>query len=87
MMGTMEKKCYKLLDKMWKIYHEHGGYQYNDEMLIQLQGCQEEMSESETEKDFTYTYDQLYETHHWFKLVKTAKLAMDKVESSNLIYC
>ena len=87
MMGKMEKKCIALQRKMWHIFNEYGGYQYNDEMLCQLDGVEMDLWESQTEEDYTYAYDNVYETYQWFKLVKSAKIAMDKVEESMLIYC
>ena len=46
------KEIIKINDKLWDIFHEHGGYEYNDEMIWQLEGYGmsiEEMEEDETD--------------------------------------
>jgi len=46
------KEIIKINDKLWDIFNEHGGYEYNDEMIWQLEGYGisiNEMEEDETE--------------------------------------
>tara|TARA_R110000737_G_scaffold72286_2_gene100787 strand:- start:3176 stop:3427 length:252 start_codon:yes stop_codon:yes gene_type:complete len=46
------KEIIKINDKLWDIFHEHGGYEYNDEMIWQLEGYAtsiDEMEEDETD--------------------------------------
>ena len=46
------KEIIKINDKLWDIFNEHGGYEYNDEMIWQLEGYGisiSEMEEDETE--------------------------------------
>ena len=83
----MEKKCLDLQSKMWDIFNNYGGYDYNDEMLCQLDGVEEDLWESETEEDYCYAYDNVFQTYNWFLAVKACMKAKEKIESTTLIYC
>ena len=66
----MKKKINKMHQEMWKIFNKWGGYDYNDEMLIQLSGVDEEIAEAEEDNDWEYYYKNIKATHKWFKQVQ-----------------
>ena len=66
----MEKQITKMHQEMWAIFNKWGGYDYNDEMLIQLSGVDEEIAEAEEDNDWEYCYKNVKATYKWFKQVE-----------------
>jgi hypothetical protein len=44
-MNIHEKRVEEINSICWHIFNEHGGYDYNDDMLYQLQGLGDSISE------------------------------------------
>ena len=66
----MEKQINKMYQEMWAIFNKWGGYDYNDEMLIQLNGLDEEIAEAKEDNDWGYCYENVKATYKWFKKVE-----------------
>ena len=81
----MRKKINKMHQEMWDIYNELGGYDYNDEMLTQLSGVDEETAEAEEDNDWEYCYKNVEATYKWFKQVKKIRQLQESLPE--VIYC
>ena len=81
----MRKKINKMHQEMWDIYNELGGYDYNDEMLTQLSGVDEEIAEAEEDSDWEYCYKNVEATYKWFKQVKKIRQLQESLPE--VIYC
>lgn len=44
------REIIKINDKLWDIFNEYGGYEYNDEMIWQLEGYGISVSEMEEDE-------------------------------------
>ena len=64
--------------KMWDIFHEHGGYEYNDDMLYQLQGMAMSMDECEDDDDIPHMLKEATETMKFFDWVVEYKDLMER---------
>tara|TARA_Y100000114_G_scaffold112589_1_gene106391 strand:+ start:784 stop:1029 length:246 start_codon:yes stop_codon:yes gene_type:complete len=81
----MQKKISKMQDEMWQIYNEWGGYDYNDEMLIQLSGIDEDIAEAKYDNEWEYCYENVEATYKWFKQVKKIRQLQESIP--DVIYC
>lgn len=81
----MKKKINKMHQEMWDTYNEWGGYDYNDEMLTQLYGVDEEIAEAEEENDWEYCYKNVEATYKWFKQVEKIRQLQESLPE--VIYC
>ena len=72
------QKINKMNSKMWEIFEEYGGYEYNDDMLYQLQGLQESIDECEDDDDIPYMLKEATETMAYFEWVVEVKQLMDR---------
>lgn len=64
--------------KMWDIFHEHGGYEYNDDMLYQLQGIGMSLDECEDDDDIPHMLKEATETMKFFDWVVEYKNLMER---------
>ena len=64
--------------KMWSIFNEYGGYEYNDEMYYQLVGFRESLLECETDEDYSYMLEEALDTMKYFNWVVEYKQLMDR---------
>jgi len=69
----------------WDIFQEHGGYEFNDEMLYQLQGLQQSIDECEDEDDYEHMMDEVIKTKAWFDWV--VKMILLKEAEPESLYC
>ena len=67
-----------LFSKMWEIFEEHGGYEYNDEMYWQLQGMHESISAYDDDQDIPILLKEAKETMAFFDWVVEYKELMDR---------
>ena len=81
----MKNKINKMHQEMWDIYNELGGYDYNDEMLTQLSGVDEEIAEAEEDNDWEYCYENVEVTYKWFKQVEKIRQLQESLPEG--IYC
>tara|TARA_Y100001972_G_scaffold127963_1_gene186671 strand:+ start:1857 stop:2108 length:252 start_codon:yes stop_codon:yes gene_type:complete len=80
-----KSKINKMQDEMWQIYNEWGGYDYNDEMLIQLSGVDGDIAEAEYFNEWEYCHENVEATYKWFKQVKKIRQLQESM--SDAIYC
>jgi len=93
-MIEIKKHVLNMNSEMWSIFDEHGGYDYNDEMLTQLEGLSISMSDC-ADRNFENVhdvYDDCLTTYRWFKYVERYRKAQDKnepfsEEEPNSLYC
>ena len=81
----MEKQINKMHQEMWAIFNEWGGYDYNDEMLTQLYGVDEEIAEAEEDNDWEYYYKNIEATYKWFKQVEKIRQLQESLPE--VMYC
>lgn len=72
------KKIDQMYNRMWDIFNEHGGYEYNDEMFYQLQGIQESISDCKEDSDIPHMLKEANETMAFFEWVVEYKGLMDR---------
>tara|TARA_R110000803_G_scaffold163375_1_gene227023 strand:+ start:1440 stop:1706 length:267 start_codon:yes stop_codon:yes gene_type:complete len=75
----------KMNHKMWEIFEEYGGYEYNDEMYWQLQGLKDSFSECEDDGDIPNMLQETKETMAYFEWVVEVKKLMDREPPQ--LYC
>jgi hypothetical protein len=51
-METMKKKAEEMLNEIWRIFNDYGGYEYNDSMLYQCEGASTSWMEAEQDEDW-----------------------------------
>lgn len=78
--ATLEdrNKINRMHNKMWQIFNEHGGYEYNDEMYWQLQGIQDSLDECEDDDDIPNMLEEASETMQFFDWVVEYKELMER---------
>ena len=64
--------------KMWDIFDDKGGYEYNDAMLYQLQGIQMSLDECEDDDDIPHMLKEATETMKFFDWVVEYKDLMER---------
>lgn len=84
-MNIHEKRVDQISANCWHIFNEYGGYDYNDDMLYQLQGLQYSMFECESEEDWKGMVDEAETTYTWFKHIKNIRELQDNIPTS--LYC
>jgi len=72
------KKIDQMYNRMWDIFNEHGGYEYNDDMFYQLQGIQESISDCKEDSDIPHMLKEAKETMAFFEWVVEYKELMDR---------
>jgi len=72
------KKIDQMYNRMWDIFNEHGGYEYNDDMFYQLQGIQESISDCKEDRDIPHMLKEAKETMAFFEWVVEYKELMDR---------
>tara|TARA_B100000768_G_C11191434_1_gene337510 strand:- start:471 stop:740 length:270 start_codon:yes stop_codon:yes gene_type:complete len=75
---TQQKKINEIRTKIWDVFEEHGGYEYNDEMYWQLQGFQDSMDECETDDDIVNMLNEASDTIKFFDWVVEYKELMER---------
>ena len=84
-MNIHKERVEKINSICWHIFNEHGGYDYNDEMLYQLQGLGDSISECMNEEDSKNMVDEAETTYTWFKHIKNIRELQDNIPTS--LYC
>ena len=74
-----------IVGKCWSIYNEHGGYEYNDEMIYQLDGIRYSMEECECDEDIEHMLNEAKEVLKYFVWVKNIKELIENEPPQ--IYC
>jgi hypothetical protein len=77
------KQINLLIAEMWDIFHKHGGYEYNDAMVYQLQGMEESLNDCLGVEDLPNMLDEVEQTMKYFQWVK-AMLALMETEPPQL---
>ena len=75
---THQKKINEIRTKIWDVFEEHGGYEYNDEMYWQLQGFQDSMDECDTDDDIVNMLNEASDTIKFFDWVVEYKELMER---------
>jgi len=84
-MNIHKEKVNKLSGQCYDIFHEYGGYDYNDEMLYQLQGLQESIHECMNEEDWKNMVEEAETTNTWFKHIEKIRELQENIPTS--LYC
>ena len=84
-MNIHEKRVEEINSICWHIFNEHGGYDYNDDMLCQLQGLGDSISECMNDEDWKNMVDEAETTYTWFKHIKNIRELQDNIPTS--LYC
>ena len=84
-MNIHKERVNKLSGQCYDIYHEYGGYDYNDEMLYQLQGLDACMSECRNEIDWEDMVEKAETTNTWFKHIEKIRELQENIPTS--LYC
>ena len=84
-MNIHKEKVNKLSSQCWDIVEEYGGYDYNDEMLDQLQGLQDSVSECMNEEDWKGMVEEAETTYTWFKHIEKIRELQENIPTS--LYC
>jgi hypothetical protein len=84
-MNIHEKRVEEINSICWHIFNEHGGYDYNDDMLYQLQGLGDSISECMNDEDWKNMVDEAETTYTWFKHIKNIRELQDNIPTS--LYC
>ena len=79
------KKINRMHIKMWEIFEEHGGYEYNDEMYWQLMGIKDSLDECEEDGDIPNMLKEATETMAYFNWVVEVKKLRDREPPQ--LYC
>jgi hypothetical protein len=80
-----KEKVYKLSGQCWSIFSEYGGYDYNDEMLCQLDGLNNSMRECMNEEDWENVLKEAETTFLWFLHVEKIRELQENIPT--LLYC
>ena len=72
-------------DQCYNIFNEHGGYNYNDDMLYQLQGLRESIGECLNEEDWENMVKEASTTLKWFKHIEEIRKLEESIPNS--LYC
>ena len=84
-MNIHKEKVNKLSSLCWDIFEEYGGYDYNDEMLDQLQGLQDSVSECMNEEDWKGMVEEAETTCLWFLHIEKIRELQENIPTS--LYC
>tara|TARA_R110001606_G_C15059131_1_gene614511 strand:+ start:381 stop:653 length:273 start_codon:yes stop_codon:yes gene_type:complete len=74
-----------IFDKCRSIYHEYGGYEYNDSMLYHIDGLRYSMEECEEDKDVERMLREARDVEKWFVWVKKMRVLVENEPPQ--IYC
>ena len=80
-----KEKINKLNGQCWDIFNEYGGYDYNDEMLYQLEGLADSEGECMNEEDWRNMVEEAKTTYKWFKHIEKIRELQDSIPTS--LYC
>jgi hypothetical protein len=84
-MNIHKKRVDNLSAVCWDIFNEYGGYDYNDEMLYQLEGLSDSEGECMNEEDWKHMVKEAETTHTWFKHIKKIRELQENIPTS--LYC
>ena len=85
-MSYLNKNRVNLISaQCWDIFNEHGGYDYNDDMLYQLEGVSCSEDECMNEEDWKNMVDEAETTYTWFKHIKKIRVLQESIPTS--LYC
>jgi hypothetical protein len=90
-MNIHEKRVNSLNGYCWAIFEEYGGYDYNDEMLYQLQGLRDSIAECEDDavkfgdKAWEGMVEEAETTYTWFKHIEKIRELQEDIPTS--LYC
>ena len=90
-MNIHEKRVEEINSICWHIFNEHGGYDYNDDMLYQLQGLGESIHECSDDavkfgdKAWEGMLEEVETTYTWFKHIKKIRVLQENIPTS--LYC
>ena len=90
-MNIHEKRVDNLSATCWDIFNNYGGYDYNDEMLYQLQGLQDSIDECSDDavkfgdKAWEGMVEEAETTYTWFLHIKKIRELQESIPES--LYC
>ena len=84
-MNIHKERVNKLSGQCWDIFHEYGGYDYNDEMLYQIQGLEACIYECRNEEDWKHMGEKAETTYTWFKHIEKIRELQENIPTS--LYC
>ena len=84
-MNIHKEKVNKLSSQCWGIFEEYGGYDYNDEMLYQLEGLQDSIDECMNEIDWEDMVEKAETTCLWFLHIEKIRELQENIPTS--LYC
>ena len=84
-MARMMKSVVEMNDECYTIFNEHGGYNYNDAMLYQLQGLRQSIGECLNEEDWMNMEIEATTTLKWFKHIEKIRVLEESEPES--LYC
>ena len=84
-MNIYKERVNSLSGYCWAIFEEYGGYDYNDEMLYQLEGLQDSIDECMNEIDWEDMVEKAETTNTWFKHIEKIRELQENIPTS--LYC
>tara|TARA_R110002012_G_scaffold75703_1_gene191219 strand:- start:248 stop:502 length:255 start_codon:yes stop_codon:yes gene_type:complete len=84
-MTIHKEKVNKLNEECWDIFQEYGGYDYNDEMLYQLEGLRDSIHECMNEEDWKGMAEEAETTYTWFRHIEKIRELQENIPTS--LYC
>ncbi len=84
-MARLMKSVVIMNDQCYAIFNEHGGYNYNDAMLTQLQGLRQSIGECLNEEDWKHMEIEATTTFKWFKHIEQIRVLEESEPES--LYC
>tara|TARA_R110000803_G_scaffold108539_1_gene176835 strand:+ start:104 stop:385 length:282 start_codon:yes stop_codon:yes gene_type:complete len=84
-MAKLMSNVVKMNDQCYHIFNEHGGYNYNDDMLYQLQGLRQSIGECLNEEDWDNMVKEASTTLKWFKHIEKIRKLEESIPNS--LYC
>tara|TARA_R110002020_G_scaffold9539_3_gene37464 strand:- start:659 stop:910 length:252 start_codon:yes stop_codon:yes gene_type:complete len=81
---TTKEECYQVMSKMHQIFHDCGGYEYNDDMLYNLDGANERYEIAKEDGDWEGCLEEISQCLPYFVWVK--KMLTLQAEEPQQIY-
>ena len=75
----------KMLDEIWEIFEEHGGYDYNDTMYYQALGSSESFSETELDDDWDGLIEEFETVLNYMRHIQKIRILQESIPDE--IYC
>jgi len=83
---TQKEKARDILDAMWVTFDEYGGYEYNDDILVEISGAEETYDENlEEEEDLQWLVIELTESMNYINHLVEIIILKDTIPPPN--YC